>query len=303
MFHDWNWVFVPYLDGGYYAGARHEAVSVKDHTVYFRGRYNVDATVYHLAELGLAHATDVVLSGGSSGAIGVIVNADRWHGLFRSVAPNSYVRAAVDSGFYLNVSSVETWTRPVMAMQNSSGSLSARCVSQFSPKSGQDDSWYCLVPEIAANFIESLPIFLWQSRYDYDQITWAGMDVDDVAAINAYGERVLHAISQWAHGFSPKLPAATDIVLTHRRLDTRSRPLRLPSSPALVNNPRARRGAFIDACLRHTELGRAVCPDCPPELRTPLLAFAAWDRESTDWVYAQWADYPCAGCCLWYAYA
>jgi hypothetical protein len=84
LMHDWNWVYLVYCDGHYYAGANttrtfapvpsppapmHAPATPGPPPVelFFRGRYNVEGTLGTLAkEENLSDATDVVIGGCSS---------------------------------------------------------------------------------------------------------------------------------------------------------------------------------------------------------------------------------------------
>ena len=98
---DCNCLFLPYLDGGSFTGFRAEPVPVPavpgpasgggvppNSTVHFRGVKNLDGTVAHaLAHLGLASATELVVTGTSAGGLSTFLHADRITAAVKRAAP------------------------------------------------------------------------------------------------------------------------------------------------------------------------------------------------------------------------
>ena len=86
--YNWNVVFVKTCDGGSWTGNRSDPVDVGGTTLYYRGRAILDAVVDALlsspfpAASGLRRsitdATDVVIGGGSAGALGVYLNVEHY---------------------------------------------------------------------------------------------------------------------------------------------------------------------------------------------------------------------------------
>jgi hypothetical protein len=79
LMHDWNQVFVNYLDGGSFSG--NQSVPDSNGTgapkIYYRGRRILDAVLDSLLTTqGMGAATDVVLSGCSAGGQAIYLQAD-----------------------------------------------------------------------------------------------------------------------------------------------------------------------------------------------------------------------------------
>ena len=70
---------LPYCDGGSYAGSRKDYVrGPRGERLLLRGLDNVDAAVEAaIASLGLANASEVVVSGFSAGGLAAVLHADR----------------------------------------------------------------------------------------------------------------------------------------------------------------------------------------------------------------------------------
>ena len=74
-FAGWNYVYMPYCDGGMWSGQRTSA-SNETFGLYFSGHNNVAATIGHLSEKNGLNTTGnfVIFSGGSAGGVGVFAN-------------------------------------------------------------------------------------------------------------------------------------------------------------------------------------------------------------------------------------
>lgn len=173
--------------------------------VYYRGARIHRATVATLlAHEGLSRATDVILAGGSAGALAVYLHADSW----RAAIPASAQVVAVPdrcagsgrppvcctvfytpdtshSGFFLNWpnSTYSTSMRWLFSRMNATGGVPSACVA-----ANAADPALCIFAENAAKTIKT-PVFAQQSTYDSFQI----QDIlqrpfADTAAINAYGK-------------------------------------------------------------------------------------------------------------------
>ena len=191
----WNWtrIFLPYLDGGSQVGDLAAPVpTASGRTIFFRGaRLRRALAAALLADEGLAAATDVMLGGGSAGALATFLHADSW----RAALPAAATLVAVpDSGFFLdyNFSSGVGYghdMRWLVAAMNAS--LPAACVAAHA-----DDPALCMFAENIAPTLQT-PTFALQSTYDAYQVpVIAHLAPADAAAINAYGaelERRLNA--------------------------------------------------------------------------------------------------------------
>lgn len=105
LMHEWNFAYLPYCDGGSFAGARSEPlVSVCGDQgppeLHFAGSHIVHEAIQHLkTEHGLGRAKEVVIGGCSAGGLAVFLHADRWAAALPSVPR---VVAMSDSGFFLD---------------------------------------------------------------------------------------------------------------------------------------------------------------------------------------------------------
>ena len=97
--------FVHYCDGSSYSSYRADPVPVGGNKlnitqIFFRGRANLVATTaWLLAAEGMTGATDVILTGGSAGGMGVVVNVDA---LCELLPTNVRVVGMLDAGFFLD---------------------------------------------------------------------------------------------------------------------------------------------------------------------------------------------------------
>ena len=132
----WTKIFLPYLDGGSQVGDLAAPVAVGGQTIYYRGARIHRATVETLlAAEGLSAATDVVLSGGSAGALSTYLHADSWRSAIQAASPSARVVAVPDSGFFLNYNASKARTpfgagmRWVYNRMNGTGGVPAACAA------------------------------------------------------------------------------------------------------------------------------------------------------------------------------
>ena len=236
--------------------------------IFFRGRYNVEGIIGTLTEDdGLGSATDIVIGGCSSGGVAVFSNADHIHSLLPKTAR---IAATANSGYYLNINA-ESWVKPPMIMANLTSTLSPECVksAQWRLK-----PWFCIVAEVAAPFIEQMPIFAWESRYDANQLGWScpecGSSQNNLTAVNEYGKRMSASLQSW-----------------------------------LAHNPKG--AAFEDSCHRHCGCSTGITAD--DDGTNPKQAFAKWYQslwadEVTPGTaprkrsWQQSHEFPCTSCCV-----
>jgi len=197
-----NCLFLPYLDGGSFAGFRAEPVPVPavgdvppGSTVTFRGIKNLDGALEHaLAKLGLADATELVVTGASAGGLSTFLHADRITQTVRGGAPElTKVAAAPVVGFFLdagnmagstgatgpntqawsNISShtaanYTAWMEYAYGMQNMTfgpdGGLTKACQAKHSSQ-----PHLCFQSPHMQEFIET-PFFMFNSRFDEWQL-------------------------------------------------------------------------------------------------------------------------------------
>lgn len=104
-FYTWNKVFLHYCDGSSFGGGRDEPIAVSTHDgkpaqMWMRGRNNFNALIAYLQDtIGMANATEVILSGGSAGGLAVFYNVDH---LATLLPEGVRLTAFPDAGFFLD---------------------------------------------------------------------------------------------------------------------------------------------------------------------------------------------------------
>lgn len=260
-----TFVFLPYCDGGSQVGDVDVAVPVGNASVYYRGARIRAATAHYLLnQVGLSAATDVVLSGGSAGALATYLHADAWAAAITAASPSAKVVALPDSGFFLDYSAPKggsyhddlVWVSTAM---NGTGALPAACVAAHAA-----DPSACIFAENVVPTLKT-PTFALQGTYDAYQIA-AELHANpkspgNYSEINAYG-------------------ATLASTLQTRLLD-----------PSTVH------GAFLDSCYHHTRYWGNITIEGDVQ----ATAFAAWYASigtpgaKRAWVQGQ--TYPCDACC------
>lgn len=166
-FASFNKIYVPYCDGGSFAGDVQQPVVIGGTPIYFRGKRIITAIIENLiADYQLNQATDVLLSGCSAGGLANYINAD----YVGSLLPPSVKRfkSAPVSGFFLDVPTLggdmlyPSEMRYVYKMQNISAN--AGCVA-----ANAADPALCMFAEANYPFIKT-PLFIQNSMYDSWQL-------------------------------------------------------------------------------------------------------------------------------------
>jgi hypothetical protein len=261
----WNWtrIYLPYLDGGSQTGDLGAPVVVplsggRSRTIFYRGKRIHDATVAALlASEGLASATDVLLGGGSAGALATYLHADDWAA---RLPQGARLVAVPDSGFFLswNASAGAGYAanmRWVFNRMNATGGVPAACLA-----ANPSDPAACIFAETAVRTLKT-PVFAQQSTYDTFQIQdILQRPLSNATAINAFGA-VLEA--------------------------------RLRAS-LLALHPDS--GVFLDSCAHHVGEWDEIVID-GARVHQALQEFYNSVGRGGKRVWAQGRPYPCPHCC------
>jgi hypothetical protein len=148
VMHDWNMLQVLYCDGASWTGSNSTPTVHKGKQLHFRGKQNLDALLHDLlANKGMGLATEVVISGGSAGALAVYLHADA----IRSRLPETVkVVALPDDGFFMDNDWSERsgWAgkqRWAFHAQNSTAGVPQSCLRHYPEKSEQ---WRCFMAQV-----------------------------------------------------------------------------------------------------------------------------------------------------------
>ena len=261
----WNWtrIYLPYLDGGSQIGDLSEAVIVGNQTIYYRGARIHRATVATLLnDEGLASASDVLLSGGSAGALSTYLHADSWRDAILAKSPAARFVAVPDSGFFLNYNATTPHDkriaygegmRWVFNRMNGTGGVPQDCVAQ-----NREDPALCVFAEVLSKSIRA-PLFAQQSTYDSYQVD-AILQNSTPEAINAYGD----VLASRVHA---------DLLMNH-----------------------ADAAVFLDSCYHHVSEWGHITID-GQVVSQALQMFYNSVGKGGKRVWAQGKTYPCELCC------
>ncbi|KAL4453938.1 hypothetical protein ABPG74_003821 [Tetrahymena malaccensis] len=160
IFGDWNVVIVPACDGGVYIGDK--TVTYKEKQLYFRGQGLMKAIINDLVQnKGLDQNKNVVLSGGSAGALGTY----QYSNYLQKVLKNSQIKAIPDSGYFLDQpeSFHQTLQTFGQFLKNEDyATIFPECLYQY----GEDQDFYkCILPEYSWKYI-NVDTFIVGSLYD-----------------------------------------------------------------------------------------------------------------------------------------
>lgn len=253
-YHNWSMVFIHYCDGSSHSSAVEGPVAVpKDASrsaeleggdvdvpsqIYFRGRANLRAVVAYLSQsLGMAAATDVILSGGSAGATSVYLALDE---VVTWLPSSVRLVGAPDAGFFVDAVDAKhnttVYRDSFIAADpawnaSAAGTLNADCLTAF--PSGSGEAWRCFLQQYAAPFIRT-PLFISQSALDMWQVLndldlgcvpstdgapVAGIpscDAAQLAVMSAYRKQQLAALAPTLAGY-PGTGAWVDTCFVHEQ--------------------------------------------------------------------------------------
>jgi len=186
LMYNWNMVFFPYCDGGFFTGNNANAADYQGHKLYFRGFRNEIAYFKHLsANRNLMEGTDFVIGGCSAGGLATFFHLDWWR---ENLPATSRVKGLPDSGWILEY---DAGLGPALRQQwlwiynnmNSTSGLDQSCVAAHVPTKNVEE---CMFIETTTLHITT-PLFPLQSQFD----TWQIQNVlgsNDAAVINAFGK-------------------------------------------------------------------------------------------------------------------
>ena len=171
----WCVMYVPYCDGGSFAGDVASPVAVGGGThVHFRGLAILDAAIAALRER-LPRASEIILKGCSAGGLAVFLHADYFAAAWDPAVTR--VVAAPEAGLFLDTPGIdgamhyqETF-RWVFAAQNASGGVNAACRKHYAAQPGSP-LWRCFHAQYTLPFIRT-PLFISNSAVD----SWSAWNI------------------------------------------------------------------------------------------------------------------------------
>jgi O-palmitoleoyl-L-serine hydrolase len=243
----WTQVFVHYCDGTSHSSDVAGPVPVPPadgdgdgklpSVVHFRGRANLRAVFgYLLANAGLAAATDVILSGGSAGALTVYLAIDE---VATWLPPGVRLVGAPDAGFFQDApayaTGAYTYRNSFIAADGAwnataAGTLNADCLSVYAP---QGQPWRCFLQQYAAPYVRT-PLFVGNSALDMWQV------LNDLSLGCVPSTNGAPVAGQPSCG-----PAQLDALEGYRQAQLRA------LAPTLAGYPGT--GAFVDTCFVHEQ--------------------------------------------------
>lgn len=272
LMHNWNYVFVIYCDGAYYAGNNMTATMTGVFgltEIHFKGAHITSGLLQDLKRYNFQNAKNIVVGGCSAGGISTITTIDWVKSLIVKIAPTAKLAGFSCSGFFLDYdySFSKYTTKKYFPYHHSnvSGSLHPQCLSTY-----VDLPHKCLVSHVGATFA-SVPMFFWESLYDSYMLAHVLQHPCDTAeCANPHGNNIRAALYNLWH-------------------------------------MRSTFGGYLSGCSHHCE-GSAIGSIMnlrPVDGITPLQAMHAWytghvlPRSSTakQRYWQEIEPYPCIACC------
>ena len=169
-FREYNFVYMPYCDGGMWSGTRTEATE-ETWGLYMSGHNIIEATLTTLSETNGLNTTGnvVVFSGGSAGGVGVFVNYEYVRARLKKevVVVGAPVGGFPPEIFWYNLSKGGP---PEEDVRNSNFKYLYDTYDSFVPSRcraayGEQDAWKCFIPYLAYPHYVT-PMFIIESQTD-----------------------------------------------------------------------------------------------------------------------------------------
>ncbi len=171
IFYNWNKIFFISCDGANHQGYLKEPIYYNETVMWFRGFNNTLSTFQYMRDnYNLFNASEVILSGGSSGGLA----AYPWMSYLQDYFPsNVKLMGMPDAGFFLDTYDEEAECHLFRYLTQQ---LTHLVESQNNPLYkncrfyGTDLIWKCLIPQYMLEDI-NFPVFIINSQVDYEQLT------------------------------------------------------------------------------------------------------------------------------------
>lgn len=284
MLHNYETVYVRYCDGSSYAG--NADYNYKNKNLYFRGKYNRDATILSLLHhYGMSKASEVLISGCSAGALGIYLGIDHITKLIKSVNSTIIVKGYADSGYFMNYSSSSIITnnyqlsydaihpihknldynygmKNIFQWMNITSGANQKCIKNNMNQRENCIFSYFLLPHITT------PLFITQPLYDSWQIVHVLGALNDINSINSFGNLLKSQLTN------------------------------------TIQSSATHHGIFFDSCPHHC----MTCKNGPSDTwngkevisvdgYSPSSALLDWYHNTKTKIYTQQGVYPCKNCC------
>jgi len=256
--HNWNHVYMKYCDGASFSGGRAQPIEHKGVKLWWRGKYNFEATITDLLTTKtLANATTIILGGCSAGGLATWLHADRFADRIHRINPLISVSALPDSGFFPDYQGPPEYHKNmqwVYATANVSAGVNEACV-----RAHPTDDWKCMFAEHMAPFVQT-PTLVLQSAFD----AW------DVP--NDLGSTDRAKINQWGYNRTVRL---VDFIMG-----------------------KPQHALFLTACYTHCFFDSGHGKEITIAQDTVYSALREWVSTGVQKSWVQDKDYPCADCCV-----
>jgi len=269
LMHDWNFIYLPYCDGGSFTG--NSSTTYEGVKLHFRGLAIRQAVIRSLStQYGFQSAERLVVGGCSAGGAATYFHLD-W---YAQLLPRAKVRGIPDSGWFLDgnyardgKADYDSLMEEMFTMIDAAAGLPAACTRVH--------GYRCLFAPIMIPFVKT-PLFALNSRYD------ASMADGD------YGN---------PSGSQYHCASYTGLACNASSVNDFGAYVAAQMKAALVPP----HGAFLDSCFRHCSVN---CPQYDIKIGhvKAAEAVAQWYLQGSAAMphhgfYDQGAVYPCKGCC------
>ena len=172
LFWNYNKIYIRYCDGSLHQGYLQDPILYNDSLLYFRGYQNTYETLqYSIKYLGLEKASELVLTGTSSGALAMFFWVPYIQENFFDRSVN--ILAISDAGLFLDLyndaAGCYLFRYELQLLANLTNSTNMTLFKNCK-YNNVEEIWKCLTPEY--NFINvTVPLWVMNDQTDYSQVT------------------------------------------------------------------------------------------------------------------------------------
>ena len=259
--YNWNTAFVRYCSGDSFMGNAYEPYKYNSTlTLYYRGfRILQGVFEYLTTEFALNQATDVLISGGSSGALATWFHSNYIKQTY--INPKANMMSMPDSGFFLQFEGVGEYIKGwkwKYDNQNLSAILKLEQSECIAENDG-DNELNCVFAQNVAKYLK-VKLFALQSRYDSWQLNNELCNTNNDTIVNGYGYN-----------------------LTVNFLNN------------FINNKKINSGGYFDSCYHHTFYWNGIHIDNYTESLAQVDFY--YDNLTHSRLWFQNESYYCGNCC------
>ena len=181
--YNWNTAFIRYCDGSSFMSNSDDPYQYNDTlTLYYRGFRILNAALNYLSvQFNLDKATDILISGGSAGALSTWFHSN--YIAINYISPTAQLMSMPDSGFFLQFEGVGEYIKGWQWKYDNQNLSYVLNICQTECVAQQNEELDCVFAQNIAPYLK-VKLFALQSRYDSWQLNNELCNTDNYTNVN-----------------------------------------------------------------------------------------------------------------------